>query len=215
MASDLSNGFRPGTLHIFYGHTKHNREGERKEQTNKNGFGSPPSATGGSLWHSCAALRAFVGYRRRVLVRNSNKVTRNADSSLDCPVLSTGLFCSLLLTVFFSLPLSSGSLCLLWDLPSLLHFRSRGRSHPQALCVGFVPKQKKGFTDRHPHKQTRMPPISSQSYFMFWGWGIVFIARLYFVFFNDIVWLHRFIWFQVFQSNTNNWHTIVLFQVLI
>ena len=104
---------------------------------NKHWLGSAPSARWGSLWHFCP------GYRRRVLARNLHKGTRNADSSLDCLVLSTGLFCSLLLTVLFSPPLSSDSLWLLWGIPSLLHFRSRGRSGAQALYVGFEPKQTK------------------------------------------------------------------------
>ena len=147
MASDSSSGFflnsDQGHCTFLYGHTKHNREGGRKEQTNEHGLGSAPSARRGSLWHSCADLRAFAGYSERVLARNFYKDTRNADSSLDCPVLSTGLFCSLLQTVLFSPPLSTNSLCFPWDLPSLAHFGSRGRSCAQALCVGFAPKQTK------------------------------------------------------------------------
>ena len=49
---------------------------------------------------------------------------------------------------------STNCLCLLWDLPSLIHFRSRGRSRIQALCVGFAPKQTKGFSDWHSHTPT-------------------------------------------------------------
>ena len=48
-----------------------------------------------------------------------------------------------------------------WDLPSLVRFRSRGRSRVQALCVGFAPKQTKGSSDWHPHPQKRMSPIVS------------------------------------------------------
>ena len=55
-------------------------------------------------------------------------------SLFDRPLVPTGLCCSLLLTAFF---------CLLSDLPFLVHFRSRGRSRTQALCVGFAPKKKK------------------------------------------------------------------------
>ena len=113
---------------------------------------------GRSLWRFCAALRAFVGYRGRVFARNFHKATRNAESSLDCPVLSTGLFCSLLLTVLFNPLLSTDSLCLLWDLPSLVHFRSRSRSRPQALCVGFaLNRQKDSLTDTHTNRNECYP----------------------------------------------------------
>ena len=44
-------------------------------------------------------------------------------SPTDCPVLSTSVQ--------------------LWDVPSLVLFRSRRRSRAQALCVGFAPKQTK------------------------------------------------------------------------
>ena len=40
-----------------------------------------------------------------------------------------------------------------WDLPSLVLFWSRRRSHAQALCVGFTPKQTKGSFDWHPHTE--------------------------------------------------------------
>ena len=66
---------------FLYGHTKHNRVSGGKEQTNKRGRGSAPSARGGSLWHPCAALRAFAGYRGRIFARNFHKAPRNAD----CP----------------------------------------------------------------------------------------------------------------------------------
>ena len=60
-------------------------------------------------------------------------------------------------TVPFCPPLSTASLCLLWGLPSLLHFWS----HAQALCVGFVPKQKKRSSEWHQHKRKWMLPIIS------------------------------------------------------
>ena len=68
-----------------------------------------------------------------------------------CPVLPTDLFCPLVSSV------------LLWDLPSLVFFRSRGRSRAQALCVGFVRKQTKGSSDLHPplHREKRIPSIVS------------------------------------------------------
>ena len=49
---------------------------------------------------------------------------------------------------------------LLSDLLSLIFFRSRGRSRAQALCVGFAPKQTKGYSDWHlptPISTKRMP----------------------------------------------------------
>ena len=151
-----------GHYTFLYGHTKPNREGGRKEQTNKRRLRSTSSSRGRSLWQFCVALRTFTDYRRPVLAQNFHKATRNDDSSLDCPVLLTGLFCSFLLTVLFSPPLPTDSLCLLWDLLSLLHFRSGGISHPPALCVNFASKQTKGFSDRYSHKQKRMLPIVSQ-----------------------------------------------------
>ena len=93
---------------------------------------------------------AFAGYRGRVFVQNFHKATRNADSSsrvgqlgicwstgpssrlsallssLDWPSLSTGLFCSFLLTVL-SCPLSLGPsfprpLPVSWDISRRSHF---------------------------------------------------------------------------------------------
>ena len=61
---------------------------------------------------------------------------------------------SLMLSVVDSslrLPLSTDPL---WDLPFLLYFRSRGRSRAQALCLGFMPKQTKRFSDRCTHTHT-------------------------------------------------------------
>ena len=85
--------------------------------------------------------------------------------SLDCYLKPTVLFCSLLLTHFFCL-LSGLHSFLPSFLPSFTHFRSRGRSRAQALCVGFVPKQTKGFSDWHLHTPTqRMLNIVSQTYF--------------------------------------------------
>ena len=136
----------------------------------------------GSLWHFCAALHAFAGYRRRVFAWNFHKATRNADSSrVGQPGIcgSTGPssrlsdFCWLV----SSLPnshlldwpvLSTGLFCSLS--PSLFSetfvlFRSYGRSRTQALCVGFTPKQTKGSSDWHPHTPTqRMPNIMSQAW---------------------------------------------------
>ena len=179
-------------------YAKHNREGGRKEQPNKHGLGSAPSGRRGkSMWHFCAALRAFAGYCGWIIVRNFHKATKNADSSPDCLLALVNLAsvgqqilavvflilvdsllclasifsqppsadCVLLWTAFssqlFCLPLSTGSLCLLCELPSLLHFQSRRRSRPQALCVGFAPKHGKGFSNQRQHKRKWMLPIVS------------------------------------------------------
>ena len=75
----------------------------------------------------------------------------------------------LLLTVSFSgqqsqtdcslLPcLVNCSLGLLSNLPSLLHIRSRGRTRPQALCVGFAPKPTKRTSEWRQHKRKRIAP---------------------------------------------------------
>ena len=42
----------------------------------------------------------------------------------------------------------------LWDLPSLVHFWSRGRSRAQTLCVGFASKQTEIFWLLHTHTHT-------------------------------------------------------------
>ena len=52
--------------------------------------------------------------------------------------------------------LCSTSSVLLWDLLSLVFFRSRERSRVQALCVGFAPKQRKGSSDWHSHRTHTM-----------------------------------------------------------
>ena len=107
-------------------------------------------------------------------MRNSHKVSRNADSSSNVSqpgiwvyrykqppfstvsflrLLSTALFCSLLQTALVS-PLHLTGL--FWDLPSLVFFRFRGRSCAQALCMVFVPKQTMGSSDWYTQ---RMPNI--------------------------------------------------------
>ena len=85
-----------------------------------------------------------------------------------CSLLLTVSFSALfssLSTVLFSSPLSTGLLSWLtshadcvWDLPSLVFFRSCRRSHTQALYVSFAPKETKRFSDWLPHPQKWMPP---------------------------------------------------------
>ena len=117
--------------------------------------------------------------------RNSHKVTRNADSSShvgqpgvwihtpsSCSILLTALFCWLLSSAFFSILLWSLDCRLppdtfssfswlvlslqLWDLPSLVLFRSRRKSRAQTLFCGFRAKTDKGIfwlalTHTHTH----------------------------------------------------------------
>ena len=125
------------------------------------------------MWHFCAALRAFEGYHRWIFARNFHKATRNADSSLDCVLCPASIFsqppsadCILLWIaissrLFSSDLLCSLTLCLLWDLPSLVFFWSRGRSRTKALCEGFAPKQSKRSSEWHQHKRKRRLPIVS------------------------------------------------------
>ena len=103
-------------------------------------------------------------------------------------LLLTTFFCSFQLTLFFWSPLSTNYLCLLWDLPSLVHFQSRGRSCTQALCVGFAPKRTKEFSDWHAHTPTqRMLNIVSHWgmwFGVFWcNWNISILVQ--FVLFVD------------------------------
>ena len=62
-------------------------------------------------------------------------------------LLSTALRCQPPLFVF----LCRQTLCRLWYLPLLVHFRSREGSRAQALCLGFAPKQTKRSSDRRKH----------------------------------------------------------------
>ena len=83
--------------------------------------------------------------------------------------------CLHLLTVSFSGQLSRADCSLLpffansfhylpWDLPSLFHFWSHGRSHSQALCVGYALKQIMRFSDRRQHERKWMLPLVSQEF---------------------------------------------------
>ena len=129
-----------GHYTFLYRHAKHNREGGRKEQTNKHGLGSAPSAKKGECVTLCVLWANVSVYSNEIL------------TCWHILVLILSSLCLLLLNVAFSgqLPQVDWSLlpffvncsfCLLWDLPSLLHFRPRRRSCPQAHFVGFAPKQ--------------------------------------------------------------------------
>ena len=103
--------------HFFNVHIKYNREGGKKEQTNKHGLRSAPSARKGvcDTLHSpfiCRLSQACV------LREISTKATRNSNSSLTVfphwLLLLTVLPLNSYLkpAVLLSSPLSTGSLCL-------------------------------------------------------------------------------------------------------
>ena len=130
--------FQLGVLHIsLQPHKIQPRRWKKKnKQTNKHGLGSAPSARKGvcdTLHSPCICRLLQAGILRKI----STKATRNVNSSLT--ILSHSLLlltvlpldCYLAPTGLFYPPLSTD--CLLWDLPSLLHFRSRRRSHPQSF----------------------------------------------------------------------------------
>ena len=126
-----------------------------------------------SMRYFCAALCDFASYHGEYLRATFTKLLELLTHLLTvfsallpsshCFLLPTvpSLDSYLKPTVLFFPPLSTASLCLLWDPPSLLHFQSPGRCRPQVLCVGFAPKQKI-FSDRHTHTPTqRMANIVS------------------------------------------------------
>ena len=135
-----------GYFTFLYRYAKQKRESGRKEQTNKHGLESA-SAKEGSLWHSLYILWANASVYSS---KNFHKATSNADSN-SVPCLN---LCWLSCYAPFCWLLSSGTF-----LPS--SFRFRGISRAQTLCVGFEPKQTKGFPNWHPHTQKWMPPIVS------------------------------------------------------
>ena len=138
-------------FYIFlYGNAKHNREGGRKGKTNKHELGSAPSKL---MWHFLCILWDNVCVHSR---KAPTKAASHAEfywldpsPSLDCSLKPSDLFCC---------PLSTNSLCLLWDPPSLVHFRSRGRYRALALCVCFAANLTKEFSNWHPHTSTQRNP---------------------------------------------------------
>ena len=96
-----------------------------------------------------------------------------ANPDLSPQVLVPALFCRLPCSVYFSalsaspdfcrLPCSlpwyllcSASFSWLWDITSLFLFRSRGKSHAKALCVGLTPKQTRESSDWYSPAPTEM-----------------------------------------------------------
>ena len=132
--SDSSSGFShlwPGVFHISFTDTQSTtREGRRKEQTNKHGLGSAPSARGGKFVPFCVSCELTLACTRAKTLTKPLAIL----TSLLCPAFISVdcLLCSLLLTVSFSYFSSDWSLG-----PS---FRSYGSSRAQAFCMGFAPK---------------------------------------------------------------------------
>ena len=137
MASDSSSGFfshfRQGVLHITLQIRKAQPIGWKKEQTNEHGLGEGESLRD-TFVQLFMPLYTIVGV---YFARNFFKATRNANSSLTIFPHRLLLLTVLLLDCYFKSTVllcpasSTGSLCLLRDLPSLLHFRSCERSRPQ------------------------------------------------------------------------------------
>ena len=96
---------------------------------------------------------------------------------VDCSLLSTALVCSLLLSGFFL----SGTF-----LPSLVFLLSHGRSRMQALCVGFMPKQKRDpLTSTHPNPNNECPTSchidKKKKQLLFWS---LLLRMIYTVFYS-------------------------------
>ena len=146
MASDSSSGFSSfptrGITHFF---TATQNITERVEEVTNEQVRTSVSSKHkkGEFYVTlfCAALRAFVEYRGRVFCAKLPQKPLAMLTSVDSVLL--------LLSTAISSRLVSSALrcqlpfCLLWDLPSLLHFRSR----VQALCMGFASKQTKGSSE--------------------------------------------------------------------
>ena len=158
---------------FLYRYAKHNREGGKKEQTNIYGLGSAPSARSGEVYVTFYVHSVFLWTNASVYSsENSYKATSNADltsrvgppsicrstspssrfaflTSVDWSPLCLTLIS---LTDRFYRLVFSAPFC--WLSPGAFlspSFRSRRKSHAQALCVGFTAKQTKGFSEWHPH----------------------------------------------------------------
>ena len=151
------------------GHTKHNirnRESGRKE--NKHGLELALSARRKKYVTLLCSSPCICWLSREI----PTKPQWNADSSshVILPQVQAAAFLDGQLpptSVDWSILSPSANWLLslqFWHLPSLVVFRSCGKSHVQALCVGFAPKQTKGSSDWHPHPKKRMPPIVSRTW---------------------------------------------------
>ena len=147
-----------------YGHTKHNihnRESGRKEKKKQTWTWVSSKRKKGEICDTFEQL--FVDQQAISSVYSSEIPTKSPGmqaltalssrlpcfvhfsvlpSYLDCPLPTIFVDCPVLSTVFS---------ILFWDLPSLVFFRSYGRSRAQDIGVGFAPKLKKGSSDWHSH----------------------------------------------------------------
>ena len=136
---------------------------EEKEQTNKHGLGSAPSARKGACdtLHSLCICRLP---RMCSLRETSTKASKNANSAfphcilllivrpLDCYLKPTVLLCS---------PLSTDSLCLLRDLPSLSTSGLAGGLAVRPFAwVSRQSRQRDSLTGAHIHTQHNEWPHS-------------------------------------------------------
>ena len=177
MTSDSSSGFfsspTRGITHFFTDTQNTTERVEEKNKRTNTELDQLQEQERGSLWHCAFCELTWACTRTKfwhlALVNPASVgqqvlavVFLTSVDSLLCPAfifsLPPSADCVLLWTAIssrlFCPPLSTDSLCLPCDLLSFLRFRSRGRSRPQALCVGFVPNQTKRFSDRHTHTHT-------------------------------------------------------------
>ena len=156
--------FQLGVLHISLRPHKYNREGGRKRINQQIWtWVSSKRKKGESVWHFSCSFPYICRLSRACILRETSTKPRGMLTRLWLCSL-TAPFCwpPFPWTAISSRPSSSAllcqlvSFCLLWDLPSLLYFCSRGRSRAQALCLGFAPKQTKWFSDRCTPPTQRM-----------------------------------------------------------
>ena len=134
-----------GYFTFLYGHTKHNREEGRKENKQTQTWVSSKRKKGEvfdtflafcELSRACILTKLPQSHQECWLIFLCWLNRPESTVSSNCSLLPTVLFCRLVCSCLLLLTDSSS----LWDLPSLVLFRSRGRSHAQALCIGFSSK---------------------------------------------------------------------------
>ena len=180
---------------FLYRHTKnniHNREGGRKENKQTQTWVSSKCKKGevcNTFLAFCELSWAYIWakfpqcHQECWLIFSSwlSQHLRPHIPAVACSLLVTALFCPLLCFASFSWLSASPNFCqlpcslpwslLLWDVSSLVLFRSCGRSRTQSLCVGFTPKQTKGSSDLHSYPHNKCPISCHNSIYMqnyFW-----------------------------------------------
>ena len=151
-----------GYFTFLYRYAKHNREGGRKEQTNKHGLGSAPSKRRGEVYVTLFVHSVFLWVNTSVYSsENSHKATSNADlNSLVgppgiCGSIGPSNFCWLAsaLTDSHLLGPPADSL-FLSDLPSLVLPDSREISCSVPLCRFRAKTDKEVLWLAPPHRET-------------------------------------------------------------